>query len=723
VWEGKVPPDLLNRGKGLMAAIEQPQLNSAWARQRIALVKQQLGDEWGPQLTTFVQNTKQQPRHRARALELLQLFGPYPTPSLLLAASRDKSPGVRVKAASLMGIIPEKSTGVRLVELLGDSDQAVQRAAAEALARSGGTAPVEKLAPLLGSPDRHLAWSAARLLQQTPSGWESEIIEHEDPRVFLVGSMALLWQSPEREKIDQVLARCNELMEGYLTDDDFMALLRVAQLGLIKGEIAPDDAEDLRTKLSAEYPAQDNKMNRELVRLLVYLQDPTLAERMLEQLDSDMPSVEKMQILTHARFLTAGWTLSTRLKMLEAYEAAREIEGGHSFAGYIENISRDFFATFNEDERRLILADGVKWPSSALSVLAKLPKDLRPETLREIERLDRQVKKLDSESAKRLRIGIAAVLGASGDETSMAYLRELYENEPDRRVPIAMCLAQQPQGENWPLLVSSLSIVEGSAAQEVLMRLAQVDQTPDEKESEVYRQAILRGLMLRDNGSRRAVALLEKWTGQQLGSPDDPWDQTLASWQSWFAEKYPNSPPATLPVEDEQNDWTYQELLSFLTGDQANEGVASRGAAIFEKAQCIKCHRHGTRGDTIGPDLTNVHKRFQRKEVLESILFPSQVISDQYASQTIVTTDGKTYSGLVAPNGDGGIVILQASGEKVTVSQEEIEQQVRNQTSSMPEGLLNNLTLDEIADLFAFLAGRPQNEIVRRPVTLKAKTK
>jgi putative heme-binding domain-containing protein len=723
VWEGKVPSELLNRGKGIMAAIEQPQLNSAWARQQIALVKQQLGDEWGTQLAAFVQNPKQKPRHRSRALELLQLFGPYPTPALLLAASRDRSPGVRVKAASLMGITPEKSTAVRLVELLGDSDQAVQRAAVEALARSGSTAPVEALAPLLGSPDRHLAWSAARLLQQTPTGWESEIIEHESSRVFLVGAMAILWQSPDRAKVDLVLERCNELMDGYLTDEDFMGLLRVAQLGLIKGEIPPEDAEALRTKLSAEYPAQDTKMNRELVRLLVYLQDPTLAERMVEQLDSDMASVEKMQILTHARFLTAGWTLSLKLKMLEAYEAAREIEGGHSFAGYIENISRDFFATFNEDERRLILADGVKWPSSALSVLAKLPKDLSPETLREIERLDRQVKKLDTESAKRLRIGIAAVLGASGDADAMAYLRELYETEPDRRVPIAMCLAQQPQGENWPLLVSSLSIVEGSAAQEVLMRLAQVDQVPDEKESETYRQAILRGLMLRDNGSRRAVALLEKWTGQQLGSPDDAWDKTLGAWQAWFAEKYPQSPPATLPVEDEQNDWTYQELLSFLTGPQASEGVAARGAAIFEKAQCIKCHRHGSRGDTVGPDLTNVHKRFQRKEVLESILFPSQVISDQYGSQTVVTTDGKTFAGLVAPTGDGSIVVLQASGEKVTVPDAEIEQQVRNLTSSMPEGLLNNLTLDEIADLFAFLAGPPRNEVVRRPVTQKATTK
>ncbi len=716
VWEGKVPPAVLKRGKGLAAAIEQPQLNSAWARQRIALVKQQLGDQWGPQLEAFVRNPKNRAPERARALELLQLFGPYPETSLLVAASRDRSPGLRVKAAHLLGLRTDEAAQARLQELLSDKDLAVQRAVAEALARTGGTAPLESLAPLLASPDHHVAWSAARLLHRMPqTGWEVEVIEHEQPRVFLLGSMALLWQSPKRDQIDQVLVRCQSLLDGYLADDDFLALLRVVELCLIKGQIPPEDVAELRSKISAEYPAQDDRMNRELIRLLVYMQEPTLAERLVEQLGTEMPSVEKMQILTHARFLSAGWTLSLKLQMLEAYEDARALEGGHSFAGYIENVSRDFFATFNEDEQRLVLADGVKWPSSALSVLAKLPRDLSPETLREIERLDRQVKKLDTEAAKRLRIGICAVLGASKDPEAMAYLRELYDAEPDRRVTIAIGLAQKSDGENWPYLLKSLSIVEGAAAQEVLTRLAQVDRKPSADEAEIYRQVILRGLLLRDSGSRRAVELLQKWTGEQLTAADQPWDKSLAAWQQWFVEKYPNSPPAELPKEDEQDHWTYQELLSFLTGPQISQGVAARGAAIFEKAECIKCHRYGTRGDTVGPDLTNVSKRFQRKEILESILFPSHVISDQYASETIVTVEGKSYSGLVAPSGDGSFVILQANGEKVEVTEADVEQRARNKTSAMPEGLLNRLTLDEVADLFAYLTSPPREAVARRP--------
>jgi putative membrane-bound dehydrogenase-like protein len=54
VWNGKVPPELANPGDGVAGALRQPQLNSAWARQRIATIKQQTGKTWGPELRAIV---------------------------------------------------------------------------------------------------------------------------------------------------------------------------------------------------------------------------------------------------------------------------------------------------------------------------------------------------------------------------------------------------------------------------------------------------------------------------------------------------------------------------------------------------------------------------------------------------------------------------------------------------------------------------------------------
>ncbi len=409
------------------------------------------------------------------------------------------------------------------------------------------------------------------------------------------------------------------------------------------------------------------------------------------------------------------------MAMLKFLEEARTAPGGHSYLGYIENVSRDFFAGLSDSERQVVLAGGARWPTSALSVLARLPDKLSLETVSELQKLDRQLKRVDGEPARKLRVGITAVLGSSRDPLAMAYLRESYDTEPDRRVVIAMALAQSPDGENWPRLIRSLSIVEGMAAQEILVKLAEVKRVPEDPEA--FRQVIIRGLMLRDSGGTAANALLEKWTGRQVSEPGALWDVALAGWQAWFAETYPDLPEPSVPKEPEQSHWAYQELLSYLTGPQHATGNANRGAAVFEKANCAKCHRFGQRGDAIGPDLTAVAHRFQRKEILESILFPSQVISDQYATQTIVTNDGRTVVGMVSPVGDGSLIVLQPNGEKLTIKKQDIDQTMRAKQSAMPEGLLNALTIEEVADLFAYLTKPPGDTVKPTAPTVKAAQK
>ncbi|MGH7969036.1 MAG: c-type cytochrome, partial [Limisphaerales bacterium] len=292
-----------------------------------------------------------------------------------------------------------------------------------------------------------------------------------------------------------------------------------------------------------------------------------------------------------------------------------------------------------------------------------------------------------------------------------------FDERPERREDLAMGLAQSPRGENWQYLVRSLAIVEGTAAQEVLNQLCAADRLTDEPEP--VRQLILCGLRLGDNGGPVAIKLLNKWLGEDVAEPDDPCDTALAAWQTWFEEKYPDHAPARLPDEAPANQWTYEELAGYLTSSEALSSDAANGAKVFQKAQCAKCHRFGGRGEGVGPDLSTVSQRFQRKEILQSILFPSQIISDQYASKTVATNDGKTYTGLVAPAGDEGIVVLQSNGEKVTIDNDDISETAPSKKSSMPDGLLNTLTLQEIADLFAYLNKPLQSTRVTVKPTVK----
>ena len=105
--------------------------------------------------------------------------------------------------------------------------------------------------------------------------------------------------------------------------------------------------------------------------------------------------------------------------MLRYLETVRGIEGGHSLAGYIEYFARDFFANLTLAERRQVIAAGENYPTSALSVLARLPENPGPDVLAEIRALDQRLDGKPGEPMARLRVGIVAVLGRSGEEESL----------------------------------------------------------------------------------------------------------------------------------------------------------------------------------------------------------------------------------------------------------------------------------------------------------------
>jgi putative heme-binding domain-containing protein len=134
-------------------------------------------------------------------------------------------------------------------------------------------------------------------------------------------------------------------------------------------------------------------------------------------------------------------------------------------------------------------------------------------------------------------------------------------------------------------------------------------------------------------------------------------------------------------------------------------GAASRGRAVFTKAKCVRCHRFQSEGESVGPDLSSVRRRFQRKEIVESIVYPSQVISDQYRMVQVVTKEGQVYVGMPVPgiSKNDKLVLLMSDATKLEIAKSRIEEQNPSKISVMPAGLLDQLSLGEIADLFAFL--------------------
>jgi putative heme-binding domain-containing protein len=529
---------------------------------------------------------------------------------------------------------------------------------------------------------------------------------------------------PSRDNALAVLQQLSKTTEKFVSDKNFIDMLRVMQVAIARGELAPDEIPGLRRQLAEEFPAGEPTMNRELVRLLAYLQESSILDRYLAYLKSNASEADKLHVAMHLRFIESGWTATQRLALLDYYEEANRRKGGASYARYVINATRDFCKGLSEEESRQVLAKGDKWPNAALGALYKLPPQLDAELLAQLIELDGKLAKQQGDSIQRLQVGIVAVLARSGDDASQAYLRKIWDASPERRQSVALGLAQKPAGENWVYLVRSLPVLEPAAAAQVCMKLTDVDQAPEE--AEPYRQAIMLGLKMRKKNDTKADAaepalmLLSYWTGEELAA-GEPEDKQLAAWQKWFAEKYPDQPEAKLPELAENAKYSAEELLTYLTSDEA-KGAASRGAAVFTKAQCAKCHRFDGKGESFGPDLTSVSSRFSRKELLESIVFPSHVISSQYAGKTIRTTDGRTITGLVVPGAAGETIIVEPSGNKVTLAEDDVEQTRPSRESPMPAGLLDPLSLEEIADLFAYLQrAKEPTALTRRPVSSTSK--
>jgi putative heme-binding domain-containing protein len=707
-------PDAAASGGGIEQALRQPQLYSDWARKQVAAVKRDLGQRWERDLQAVIADHHAPIENRLRAVDLLVLFGPPPTPESLVALSRDPAPEMRAKAARLMGVRTDQILAGPLTDLLRDQDARVRRVACESIAHRATDIPVDPLLDLLADRDRYVAFAARRTLERLPvDQWQKQVLTDPRTKTFLQGASGLLAASPNPDTARRVLARTEAMLRGevndpgqqsgFISDPDFLNLLRVIQLALAQGRIRPEEVPNLTRQIMAEYPTSNQLMNRELVRLLVYLQPPEAAPAMAQQMTGDIPDEEKLHIAAYAARLKTGWRTADKLVMLRYYEQVRSQEGGYSVKDYVEQFARDFFTNLTLAERRQVLAAGESFPTSALSVLAKLPANPGPPVLAEIRALDQRLEAEPGEPIARLRVGITAVLGQSGELESLAYLRGVYQHNPERRPAVAMALAQHPDGENWDILVDSLRTVDGAVAQEVLSALARADRRP--QDAEPYRNAILLGLRSTRQCGLPAVQLLEHWAkGSGSGSSTDsaPLAKRLATWQAWYAGQFPDELPAELPKESVPNKWSYSELLSFLESAEGKSGDPERGATVFHKGQCIQCHRFNGAGESLGPDLTTVSHRFQRKEILESIVYPSQIVSDQYATQAVVA-NGKTYTGVAARNADGSIVVLQADGQKAFLEAEDIEEVRPSSLSSMPEGLLNPLTLDQVADLFAFL--------------------
>lgn len=131
------------------------------------------------------------------------------------------------------------------------------------------------------------------------------------------------------------------------------------------------------------------------------------------------------------------------------------------------------------------------------------------------------------------------------------------------------------------------------------------------------------------------------------------------------------------------------------------EGNAARGLKFFTK-KCSQCHRIGTTGHAVGPDLASVRNK-SPGDLLVSILDPNREAQPNFTSYSVVTDSGKIHTGIIAAETAGTLTLRRAEAKQDVILRSSIESLVSSGKSLMPEGLEKDVNRQQMADLIALI--------------------
>jgi putative heme-binding domain-containing protein len=158
---------------------------------------------------------------------------------------------------------------------------------------------------------------------------------------------------------------------------------------------------------------------------------------------------------------------------------------------------------------------------------------------------------------------------------------------------------------------------------------------------------------------------------------------------------------ASLNVDGAKQKAHLESLLAEVHG----KGDVRRGQAIFNsaKAACISCHAIGYQGGKVGPDLTRISEVRSERDLLESIVYPSASFVRSYEPVIIATKGGEEQSGVLRKDAPDEVLLATGPNTEVRIARSDITEMRPGTVSVMPQGLDEQLSRQELADLLAFL--------------------
>ncbi len=319
---------------------------------------------------------------------------------------------------------------------------------------------------------------------------------------------------------------------------------------------------------------------------------------------------------------------------------------------------------------------------------------------------------------------------ARGDGATRLQLRAIAGDRDATDRLVAMMLDQDAAPQQRREVLETVSLVSPQSLGEALRVDAERGQKRG-KEAALFREALFEAIVNRGDATaqgqlvqrlaslpvglqaRIAASMTQRDATaalllQQIASGQLPKDvlgpnqiRLLAASQSDAIRAKVKAIFGTVRLEESAN---RQKVVAEMTGHLLKEahGDASKGWAVYDRI-CGQCHQLHGRGYEVGPEITR-NGRGNFEQLIVSVFDPSLVIGEAYQSVTVLTEDGRAISGLVTERSAQRIVLKVQGGKTEVIPTDEVQELRQNAQSLMPEGLEEQMTRQEMADLFALLS-------------------
>ena len=290
--------------------------------------------------------------------------------------------------------------------------------------KPGANADLSRIWANLGHADRHIRFAARTALEHQPiQTWSPSDLTHLSP-MLRIHAMAGRARAASAQLIDdeskrKVLAEIMDTLKGInpkeLDKTSILDLLRAYALAFIRlGRPSNGEAAEIARQLDPVYPSDDADIDRELSRVLVYLNGPTVVQKTLALMNksyeqdivgseallrrnqgygktianmiANQPELQKLHYAFVLRNMRYGWTLEERKSYFDWLGKALTKSGGASYQGFIRNIQKEAMDNLSDAERKAIESDVVFVPVPE----SELPKPIgpgRPWTMEDVLRL------------------------------------------------------------------------------------------------------------------------------------------------------------------------------------------------------------------------------------------------------------------------------------------------------------------------------------------------